>query len=111
MSPVEVAAAIGVVSGAVLSSVAMGSLIISPVRKALKRYEAVETGLQYVLFFRLSREVNRAEVRGAITASQREIIVGLYKAYSALGGNGYGTDLKNKALNLPLDDDEMEEKN
>ena len=66
--------------------------------------KAVKTGLLAILHDRLYQACQFYLAQGWIDASGLKNIEYLYKSYHALGGNGTGTELYNRAKALPICD-------
>ena len=78
------------------------------VRKARAReaeYRAIRDGQLALLHDRIYQECTSSIAAESITVSQMRNLEYLYKAYHALGGNGTGTELYNRAKALEIRED------
>lgn len=94
--------ALGSICGAILSIAAVIGLIVKPLKRIQKQYNAVSHGLTVILHFRLIREGMKLDPKICITPSERDDFDDIYKAYSALGGNGGGTAIYNRIMAKPI---------
>ena len=62
----------------------------------------MRAGLVAILHDRLYQECSRLLEQGWTTVEDLKNLEYIYKAYHALGGNGTGTELYNRALKLPI---------
>ncbi len=87
-------------------SMSVLGLLGKNIRARLKQREAEDTaiknGLLAVLHDRLYIECGKCIEQEYISLDDMENIKHLYSAYSALGGNGTGTALYNRAMALEL---------
>lgn len=67
-----------------------------------ERQKAMEDGLKGLLHDRINERYNQCEDKGFANIHDRENLEALYDPYHVLGGNGTGTDLYNKARDLPV---------
>ena len=77
-------------------------------RKARQReteYGAIRDGQLALLHDRIYQECTFCITAESITVSQMRNLEYLYKAYHALGGNGTGTELYNRAKALEIKED------
>lgn len=91
---------------------ALGGLLTAAYRSLAKRLRdreaesaALKEGVLSVLHDRLYQECDRYIQKGTIDASGLKNIEHLYESYHALGGNGTGSELYNRAKSLPLTTD------
>lgn len=96
--------ALGGICGAILSVVAVIGLIARPLKKIQKQYIAMSHGLLVILHFRLIREGMKLDPKPCITPSERDDFDDIYKAYTALGGNGSGTVIYERIMSKPICD-------
>ena len=66
--------------------------------------KAVKEGLLAIMHDRLYQSCTFYIKQGSIDTSGLKNLEYLYKSYHALGGNGTGTELYNRAKSLPIDD-------
>lgn len=66
--------------------------------------KAIKNGLLAIMHDRLYQACTYYIQQGWIDASGLKNLEYLYKSYHALGGNGTGTELYNRAKNLPICD-------
>lgn len=78
----------------------------SVIKKRADEQEAIKSGMLAILHDRLYQECNRYLELGYIPLERAEEILDnlkiLYKAYHSLGGNGTGTNIYERTLELPL---------
>ena len=74
-------------------------------RNLVKKNKAIEDGVVALLHDRLYQACNHFIAKGYIDTSGLKNLEYLYKAYHALGGNGTGTELYNRAKALPIKED------
>lgn len=74
-------------------------------RNLVKKNKAIEDGVIALLHDRLYQACNHFIAKGYIDTSGLKNLEYLYKAYHALGGNGTGTELYNRAKALPIKED------
>lgn len=67
--------------------------------------KAIKEGLLAILHDRLYQACQHFMAQGSIDASGLKNLEYLYKSYHALGGNGTGTELYNRAKTLPIKED------
>ena len=67
--------------------------------------EAIKEGLLAILHDRLYAECSRCLAQGSIDTDAMRNLEYLYRSYHALGGNGTGTELYNRAKALPIRND------
>ena len=67
--------------------------------------KAIKAGLLAILHDRLYAECSRYIVQGCIDTDGLRNLEYLYRSYHALGGNGTGTELYNRAKALPIKND------
>lgn len=70
-----------------------------------KLTDAIKEGLLAILHDRLYQACQHFMAQGSIDASGLKNLEYLYKSYHALGGNGTGTELYNRAKALPIKED------
>lgn len=70
--------------------------------KKIKEYDLLKEGLVAILHDRLYQSGMYFLDQGEITTSQLKNIEHLYKAYHNLGGNGTGTEIYERVLELDL---------
>ena len=82
------------------------SFCIKTLQKKLKKQEAIQQGLLAILHDRLLQECNQYLSQGYIPLDKAEEILDnlkiIYDAYHSLGGNGTGTSIYKRTINLPL---------
>lgn len=82
---------------------------ISPPGQAREEQEeerkAIKAGLLAILHDRLYAECSRCLAQGSIDTDAMRNLEYLYRSYHALGGNGTGTELYNRAKALPIRND------
>lgn len=66
--------------------------------------KAVKEGLLAIMHDRLYQSCTFYIKQGSIDTGGLKNLEYLYKSYHALGGNGTGTELYNRAKSLPIDD-------
>lgn len=95
---------VGSLAGAITTIIALAKLVISPVRLQLtenkKDNQAIKNGLNVLLRRELQSECETAIENGHICSDQVSEITDIYEAYHALGGNGSGTAIYNKAMRI-----------
>ena len=74
-------------------------------RNLVKKNKAIEDGVIALLHDRLYQACNHFIAKGYIDTSGLKNLEYLYKAYHALGGNGTGTELYNRAKALSIKED------
>ena len=67
--------------------------------------KAIKAGLLAILHDRLYAECSRYLAQGSIDTDGMRNLEYLYRSYHALGGNGTGTELYNRAKALPIRND------
>lgn len=67
--------------------------------------KAIKDGLVAILHDRIYAECKRCIAEDAVTIEEMRNIEYLYNAYHALGGNGTGTELYNRAKALNIKED------
>ena len=67
----------------------------------VRRYAAVEKGVMALLFDRILQAYLCHAKRGYISVEELRNVEHLFTAYSALGGNGTGTELYERLKDLP----------
>lgn len=67
--------------------------------------KAIKDGLLAILHDRLYCECKRYLAQGHIDTDGLHNLEYIYKSYHALGGNGTGTELYNRAKGLPIKED------
>ena len=67
--------------------------------------KAIKDGLLAILHDRLYCECKRYLAQGHIDTDGLHNLEYIYKSYHALGGNGTGTELYNRAKRLPIKED------
>lgn len=72
------------------------------IKEQKKERQAIKTGLLAILHDRLYQACLRYISQGWIDDDDMKNLEYLYKSYYALGGNGTGTELYNRAKSLPL---------
>ena len=72
------------------------------IKEQEKERQAIKTGLLAILHDRLYQACLRYISQGWIDDDDMKNLEYLYKSYHALGGNGTGTELYNRAKSLPL---------
>lgn len=82
------------------------SFCIKILQRKLKKQEAIQQGLLAILHDRLFQECNQYLSQGYIPLDKAEEILDnlkiIYDAYHSLGGNGTGTSIYERTINLPL---------
>ena len=73
--------------------------------KQEKERKAIKAGLLAILHDRLYAECSRYIAQGSIDTDGLRNMDYLYRSYHALGGNGTGTELYNRAKGLPIKND------
>lgn len=73
--------------------------------KQEKERKAIKAGLLAILHDRLYTECSRCLAQGSIDTDAMRNLEYLYRSYHALGGNGTGTELYNRAKALPIKND------
>ena len=79
----------------------LGTAVIAVVIK----YKALLDGVLAILHDRLYCECKRYLAQGHIDTDGLHNLEYIYKSYHALGGNGTGTELYNRAKGLPIKED------
>ena len=79
--------------------------LTSRYRNLVKKNKAIEEGVVALLHDRLYQACNHFIAKGYIDTSGLKNLEYLYRAYHALGGNGTGTELYNRAKALPIKED------
>lgn len=64
--------------------------------------KAIKEGLLAILHDRLYQACQNFMAQGSIDASGLKNVEYLYKSYHALGGNGTGTELYRRVMDLPI---------
>ena len=72
------------------------------IKEQEKERQVIKTGLLAILHDRLYQACLRYISQGWIDDDDMKNLEYLYKSYHALGGNGTGTELYNRAKSLPL---------
>lgn len=72
--------------------------------KKVTEYKTIKDGLLAILHDRLYQSCHHYLELGYIDTSGLKNLEYLYKSYHALGGNGTGTELYNRAKALPIRD-------
>ena len=72
------------------------------IKEQEKERQSIKTGLLAILHDRLYQACLRYISQGWIDDDDMKNLEYLYKSYHALGGNGTGTELYNRAKSLPL---------
>lgn len=89
--------------GALCAVVAGGfKLMYSKIKADIDERNALKDGVLALLHDRLYQGCNYYIGRGDITASEMQNMEKLYNGYHGLGGNSTGTELWNRAKELPI---------
>lgn len=75
------------------------------VKEQEEERKAIKAGLLAILHDRLYAECSRCLAQGSIDTDAMRNLEYLYRSYHALGGNGTGTELYNRAKALPIRND------
>ena len=75
------------------------------VKEQEEERKAIKEGLLAILHDRLYAECSRCLAQGSIDTDAMRNLEYLYRSYHALGGNGTGTELYNRAKALPIKND------
>lgn len=70
-----------------------------------EKEKALEKGVKALLHDRLYQSCNYFIAKGYIDTAGLKNLEYLYETYHALGGNGTGTELYNRAKSLPIKED------
>lgn len=79
--------------------------LLAGYRRLAKRVKAQEEERKAILHDRLYAECSRCLAQGSIDTDAMRNLEYLYRSYHALGGNGTGTELYNRAKALPIRND------
>lgn len=86
----------------------IGAALLAGYRRLVKQEKerkAIKAGLLAILHDRLYAECSRYIAQGSIDTDGLRNMDYLYRSYHALGGNGTGTELYNRAKALPIRND------
>lgn len=86
----------------------IGAALLAGYRRLVKQEKerkAIKDGLLAILHDRLYAECSRYIAQGSIDTDGLRNMDYLYRSYHALGGNGTGTELYNRAKALPIKND------
>lgn len=86
----------------------IGAALLAGYRRLVKQEKerkAIKAGLLATLHDRLYTECSRYIAQGSIDTDGLRNMDYLYRSYHALGGNGTGTELYNRAKGLPIKND------
>lgn len=86
----------------------IGAALLAGYRRLVKQEKerkAIKAGLLAILHDRLYSECSRYIAQGSIDTDGLRNMDYLYRSYHALGGNGTGTELYNRAKGLPIKND------
>lgn len=86
----------------------IGAALLAGYRRLVKQEKerkAIKAGLLAILHDRLYAECSRYIAQGSIDTDGLRNMDYLYRSYHALGGNGTGTELYNRAKALPIKND------
>lgn len=75
------------------------------VKEQEEERKAIKAGLLAILHYRLYAECSRYIAQGSIDTDGLRNLEYLYRSYHALGGNGTGTELYNRAKALQIKND------
>lgn len=75
---------------------------VNEIKKKMKEQEAVKEGIIALLHDRLHQSGMYYLGKGEISLSELQNFEDLYKAYHNLGGNGTGTEIYERVLDLSL---------
>lgn len=75
------------------------------VKEQEEERKAIKAGLLAILHDRLYAECSRCLAQGSIDTDAMRNLEYLYRSCHALGGNGTGTELYNRAKTLPIRND------
>ena len=77
-------------------------ILFGRIKKWKDEQDCVKEGVIALLYIRIYDECQRLIERGYVTETDLRNIECLYKAYHELGGNGTGTELYERVMDLPL---------
>ena len=77
----------------------------SKVKSREQEIKDIKDGLLAILHDRLYQECTRLLEQGYVDIASLQNVEYIYKAYHALGGNGTGTEIYNRAVKLPYKED------
>ena len=78
------------------------SFCFNSFRKKFKEQDQIKEGLVAILHDRLFQSGMYFLGKGEISVSELDNIEGIYKAYHNLGGNGTGTEIYDRVMELEL---------
>ena len=81
-------------------------VFLAMLRKHRKENEAIKNGVKSLLRAEIIRQYEKYSDKGYCPIYAREPLTLAHDAYHSLGGNSTATDLFNKTINLPTEEDE-----
>ena len=91
------------VFGIIAAALVLGyKRLATKVKAQQEERKAIKAGLLAILHDRLYQACTYYLAQGCIDVAGLQNLRGIYEAYHALGGNGTGTDLYNRANALPI---------
>lgn len=90
---------------AILGSQTVTLLVQWLIGKLDKRDNPIRHGVKELLYCKLVHYDELLQSRGYTPLEDKETVERVYTAYHALGGNGVGTEIRNKVISSPVKED------